>query len=66
MKQWQIEHHLFPQVCTDRLALLVPTVRQTCKEFNVKVRTHTEPLIVQAVVVTLESPSCTELVYHTV
>jgi fatty acid desaturase len=33
----QIEHHLFPQVCTANLVRLVPTVKATCEEFGVHV-----------------------------
>jgi fatty acid desaturase len=28
---WQIEHHLFPGVGSDRLAVFVPIVEETCK-----------------------------------
>lgn len=35
----QIEHHLFPQVCTDKLPYLVPVVKATCEEFGIEVRT---------------------------
>ena len=32
----QIEHHLFPSVSSDKLHILMPIVKQTCKEFNVR------------------------------
>ncbi len=32
----QIEHHLFPSVPSDKLVLLIPIVKATCKEFGVQ------------------------------
>jgi len=36
----QIEHHLFPSVSSDKLHILMPIVKQTCKEFNVDYKTY--------------------------
>jgi linoleoyl-CoA desaturase len=33
---FQIEHHLFPQVCHTHYAALAPLVEQTCKDFGVR------------------------------
>jgi fatty acid desaturase len=33
----QIEHHLFPHMSSDKLALLAPTVRDICRDFDVEV-----------------------------
>lgn len=37
---FQIEHHLFPQICHVNYPALAPIVEQTCKEFGVKYAVH--------------------------
>lgn len=37
---FQIEHHLFPQVCHVHYSALAPLVRQTCHEFGVRYTTQ--------------------------
>ena len=37
---FQIEHHLFPQICHVNYPDLAPIVEQTCKEFGVKYAVH--------------------------
>jgi linoleoyl-CoA desaturase len=37
---FQIEHHLFPQVCHVHYAALAPIVERTCKEFGLSYNTH--------------------------
>ncbi|MEZ6043874.1 MAG: acyl-CoA desaturase [Planctomycetaceae bacterium] len=44
---FQIEHHLFPQICHLHYPALAPLVEQTCREFNVKYRHH--PSVLSAV-----------------
>jgi linoleoyl-CoA desaturase len=37
---FQIEHHLFPQVCHTHYPALAPIVEQTCREYGVPYRAH--------------------------
>ncbi len=37
---FQIEHHLFPQVCHVHYAALAPLVEKTCAEFGLRYRAH--------------------------
>ncbi|MBK9118456.1 MAG: acyl-CoA desaturase [Phycisphaerales bacterium] len=37
---FQIEHHLFPQICHVHYPALAPLVEETCREFGVRYRAH--------------------------
>ena len=37
---YQIEHHLFPQICHIHYRALAPVVQQTCREFGVRYTVH--------------------------
>jgi linoleoyl-CoA desaturase len=37
---FQIEHHLFPQICHVHYRAIAPIVEQTCREFGVRYLTH--------------------------
>ena len=44
---FQIEHHLFPQICHLHYPAIAPLVEETCREFGVKYRSH--PTVTSAV-----------------
>ena len=37
---YQIEHHLFPQVCHIHYRAISPMVRETCEEFGIRYNVH--------------------------
>ena len=37
---YQIEHHLFPQICNIHYRAIAPLVRETCQEFGVRYNMH--------------------------
>jgi linoleoyl-CoA desaturase len=37
---YQIEHHLFPQVCHIHYRAISPLVRETCQEFGIRYNVH--------------------------
>ena len=41
---FQIEHHLFPQICHVNYAYIAPIVEKTCQEFGVKYQTNKSSL----------------------